>query len=174
LRFTVSAGCGYYVKMNFKIKKTTDKDKEWVLEIVRGWGADFIVSRGRKIYPAEIESYYAEDDSGRKLGLISFEITGDQCEIVTLDAFEKFKGVGTVLLKEVVDEVRQRGCKRIWLFTTNDNLDSIRFYQRRGFILHTIHKNALENSRKLKQAIPKIGLFGIPMRDEIEFEMLLD
>ncbi len=174
MRFTDSAGCKYYVKMKFKIKKTTDKDKEWLLEIVRGWGADFIVSRGRKIYPTEIESYYAEDDSGKKLGLISFEITGDQCEIVTLDAFEKFKGVGTVLLKEVVDEVRQRGCKRIWLVTLNDNLDAIRFYQKRGFTIAAVHVNALKRSREIKPQIATIGQYGIPLRDELEFEMLLD
>ena len=160
--------------MNFKIKKTTDKDKEWVLEIVRGWGADFIVSRGRKIYPTEIESYYAEDDNGKTLGLISFEITGDQCEIVTLDAFEKFSGVGTALLQQVIEELKRRGCKRVWLITLNDNLDAIRFYQRRGFTIAKVHVNALEKSRKIKPEIPTVGQYGIPLRDEIEFEMLLD
>jgi len=31
--------------MSFKIKRVIETDKEWVLEVVMGWGADFIVSR---------------------------------------------------------------------------------------------------------------------------------
>ena len=66
------------------------------------------------------------------------------------------------------------GWKRVWLITTNDNLDAIRFYQRRGFMISAIYKNALEFSRKLKPSIPTIGRYGIYMRDEIEFEKQLD
>lgn len=33
------------------------------------------------------------------------------------------------------------GCKRLWLITTNDNVDAFRFYQTRGFVLVKIHRN---------------------------------
>jgi hypothetical protein len=36
-----------------------------------------------------------------------------------------------------------------------------------------IHRDALELSRRLKPQIPLIGLDGIPLRDEIELELLL-
>ncbi len=159
--------------MSFSIKNVTDHDREWVLRIARGWGADFIVSRGRKIYPAEIEGYYAVDESGERIGLVTFECVGEQCEVVTLDAFRKFQGIGTALLERVREHVRQHGCRRLWLITTNDNLDAIRFYQRRGWTIAAVHVNALAESRKIKPSIPKIGNYGIPLRDEIEFELLL-
>ena len=159
--------------MNFIIKKVESSDKDWVLEIVRTWGADFIVSRGRKIYPAEIDAFYAETDSGEKVGLVTYEIIGDQCEIVTLDAFRKFSGIGSSLLTKVASEAKLRNCKRVWLITLNDNLDAIRFYQKRGMTIATVHINALEESRKIKPVIAKIGQYGIPLRDEIEFEMIL-
>ncbi len=160
--------------MNFTIHPVTDNDKEWVLEVVRGWGADFIVSRGRKIYPTEIDAFYAVDDKGEKVGLVTYEIIGDQCEIVTLDAFTKFAGVGTALIEKVKDGVTRRGCRRLWLITLNDNIDAIRFYQRRGFAIAAVHFNAMDVSRRIKPSIPEIGMHGIPIRDEIEFEMSLD
>jgi len=49
-----------------------------------------------------------------------------------------------------------------------------RSYQQRGFVLAAIHRNALEQSRKLKPEIPLVGSDGISLRDEIELEMMLD
>ena len=159
--------------MSFTIKRVTDNERDWVLEIARGWGADFIVSRARKIYPAQIEGFYAVDQTGKRIGLVTFEVTGNQCEVVTLDAFDKFHGIGSALLDRVRDDLRQRDVNRMWLITTNDNLDAIRFYQRRGWTIAAVHLNALAESRKIKPSIPEIGMYGIPMRDEIEFELLL-
>ncbi len=160
--------------MRIALHPVAEHDKSWVLEIVRGWGADFIVSRGRKVYPTEIEGFYAIDENQRRVGLVTFEIIGDQCEVVTLDAFKKFSGVGTALINKVREIAHQRGCARLWLITTNDNLEAIRFYQRRGFMIAAVHVNAAADSRKMKPTIPTIGQYGIPLRDEIEFEMTLD
>lgn len=70
--------------------------------------------------------------------------------------------------------------KEHWLSTemvvqgaTNDNIDAIRFYQKRGFDMARLYRNALEVSRSLKPSIPVIGDYGIPLRHEIEFEMIL-
>ena len=57
---------------------------------------------------------------------------------------------------------------------TNDNLEALRFYQTRGLVLAAIHCNALERSRRIKPEIPLVGKHGIPLRDEIELEMLLE
>jgi hypothetical protein len=76
-------------------------------------------------------------------------------------------------MKKVEEVARKRGCRRLWLIATNDNLDAIRFYQRRGMTIAAVHANALAHSRKLKPSIPETGQHGIRLRDEIEFEMLL-
>jgi ribosomal protein S18 acetylase RimI-like enzyme len=144
-----------------------------MLETVRGWGADFVVTRGRKVFAAELPAYIVEDKTGQKVGLLTYEIIGENCEVVTLGAFVKFSGIGTALMKRVEDAARKAGCRRLWLITTNDNLDAIRFYQRRGMTIAAIHVNALAHSRKLKPSIPEIAPNGIPLRDEIEFEMPL-
>ena len=106
-------------------------------------------------------------------GLITYHIAGDQCEIVTLDSLVEGIGIGTALIEAVKQTVLAIGCKRLWLITTNDNLHALGFYQKRGFRLVAVHRNALEQSRKLKPEIPMMGLGGIPIWDEIEIEMWL-
>ncbi len=159
--------------MDVRIRELTAADSQWVLEVVRSWGADFVVSRGRKLFPADLDALVAADREGEKVGLATYEIIGEQCELVTLDAFRKFMGIGTRLLQAVSETARRRGCRRLWLITTNDNLDAIRFYQRRNMTIAAIHVGALSQSRKLKPSIPLVGMNQIPLRDEIEFEMIL-
>ena len=89
------------------------------------------------------------------------------------DAGVSFKGLPEDYFEAVKDAIKPAGVKRLWLITINDNLDAIRFYQRRGFAIAAVHVGSLDHSRELKPSIPKIGQHGIPLRDEIEFEMLL-
>jgi ribosomal protein S18 acetylase RimI-like enzyme len=58
--------------------------------------------------------------------------------------------------------------------TTNDNVEALRFYQRRGFRLARIRPGAVDRSREmLKPEIPRSGAYDIPLRDELELEMTL-
>ncbi|MDH4158527.1 MAG: GNAT family N-acetyltransferase [candidate division Zixibacteria bacterium] len=159
--------------MEYQIRPVGQGDREWVLGVIRHWGADFVVTRGRRVYPQDLDGFVAVDSAGQRRGLLTYEIVGDQCEIVTLDAFEKFAGIGSALIEQMRQMASQHGCRRLWLITTNDNLDAIRFYQRRGFVIAAVHVNALSESRRLKPSIPRVGMYGIPLRDEIEFEMTL-
>jgi len=94
-----------------------------------------------------------------------------QCEILTLHAGEQWRGAGTALLEAVGQLARGQGCTRLWVITTNDNVDALRFYQRRGFCLVTVHRGAVDRSRAtLKPEITAAGAYGIPLRDEIELE----
>jgi N-acetylglutamate synthase-like GNAT family acetyltransferase len=159
--------------MAFIVREITAADADWVEEIVRGWGADFVVTRGRKVYPQNLAGFVAETKENRRVGLVTYEITGDKCEIVTLDALQRFCGIGTALVRAVKNAAATASCRRLWLITTNDNLEAMRFYQRRGFTIAAVHVNAIEHSRRLKPSIAKIGCFNIPIRDEIEFEVWL-
>jgi len=145
-----------------------------VAEFIKtNWLEVFIISRGRKVYPAEIEGFVALDDSNNIIGFVTYEITGKQCEVVTLDALQKFQGIGTKLLATLIANLKTKDIKRLWLITTNDNVDAIRFYQKRGFTIAAVHVNAIAHSRMLKPSIPLIGCYGIPIRDEMEFELIL-
>jgi GNAT superfamily N-acetyltransferase len=116
----------------------------------------------------------AEDDAGVLAGVLTYVVEGDGCEILTLHAAEQWRGAGTALIEEVERIALDAGCRRVWLITTNDNIDGLRFYQRRGFHLAELHAGAVDRSREsLKPEIPAIGEHGIPIRDELELEKLL-
>lgn len=106
-------------------------------------------------------------------GLLTYRIKGPDCEIVTIDSTSEGEGIGTSLIDAVKGRARTKGCRRLWLITTNDNLSALGFYQRRGFRFSALYPNALEASRKLKPQIPMKAANGIPIRDELELELEL-
>jgi ribosomal protein S18 acetylase RimI-like enzyme len=110
---------------------------------------------------------------GERQGLLTYRLEGGECEVVTLDSLAEGIGVGTRLLEAARGAAENAGCRRLWLVTTNDNLQALGFYQRRGYRLAALHRDALEVSRRLKPEISEIGHAGIPLRDEIELEIVL-
>ena len=158
----------------FSLRPLTAHDRNWVLQfIAEHWGSNIIVSRGA-IYTADTLPGFIALMQGERVGLLTYHIQGNECEIVSIDSTQPARGIGTSLIDAAKKAARQAGCRRLWLITTNDNIDALRFYQRRGFVLVTIHRNAIEQSRKLKPQIPLLGEHNIPIRDEIELELPLD
>ncbi len=160
----------------FEIRPTNDSDINNISRITKKyWGADIIVVHGIVYKPSDLPGFiaYNRDNQEEWLGLITYNIKENQCEIVTINAITQFNGIGTALLKSVKQTAIETNCKRIWLITTNDNIDALRFYQKRGFNINAIHCGVVNKSRKLKPEIPMIGEYGIPLRDEIEPEMRL-
>ena len=88
-----------------------------------------------------------------------------------MHASQQWHGAGTALIEAVEQLAARHGCARLWVITTNGNVDAPRFYQRRGFQLAAVHRGAVDDSRsRLKPEIPVTGAYGIPLRDEIELE----
>jgi ribosomal protein S18 acetylase RimI-like enzyme len=149
-------------------------DRPWLEEqLKRLWGSTEIVSRGRVHDAAALEALACQD-ADQTIGLATYDIRDHECELVTLDAFAEGQGIGTMLLEAVVQVAQERGCHRVWLITSNDNLRALRFYQRRGLVLVAVHRNAIDEARRLKPEIPEHGDHGIPIRDELELELRLD
>ncbi len=158
---------------NTQIRPISQDDKKWVAGVLKEWWAGpVIVTRGKMHRADRLPGFIAVDE-GKPAGLMTYEITGDRCEIVTMNSLEEGKGVGSALIDIVKNVAAKAGCKRLWLITTNDNTKALRFWQKRGFTLVAIYRNAVKNSRKLKPEIPLTGNDGIPIRDEIKLEMAL-
>ena len=125
------------------------------------------------VHPLDHPAFIAEAAGGHLLGMLTY-VPGrrwQQCEILTLHASEHWQGTGTALIEAVAQLARRQGCARLWVITTNDNVDALRFYQRRGFCLVKVHRGAVDRSRaSLKPEIPLVGAYGISLRDEIELE----
>lgn len=156
----------------FTIHPIADADRPVTLAFIsEHWGLP-IVSRGIA-HPAHEYPGFIAWKSGRIAGLITYHIAGDQCEITTLDSIMEGLGIGTALIQQVSEAARAAGSRRLWLITTNDNVNALRFYQKRHFELVAVHRRAIEQSRQIKPSIPPLGFDGIPIRDEIELEIRL-
>jgi hypothetical protein len=112
---------------------------------------------------------------GEVAGVLTYVPGDGTVEALTVHASERGRGVGTAMLAALRARAAAEGWRRIWLITTNDNVDALRFYQRRGFRLVAVHAGAVDASRAtLKPSIPELGAFGIPIRDELELELLVE
>ncbi|MBR5110498.1 MAG: GNAT family N-acetyltransferase [Clostridia bacterium] len=140
--------------------------------IVRQWYTAQMVVHGESIDLASADGFYA-CESNEITGLITYRLSGKEMEILSLDSLHERQGTGSALLNEAIIKAKDIGAERIKLITTNDNLPAMRFYQKRGFHRTRLYRNAVEQARKLKPEIPLIGMDGIPLEDEIEFEMEL-
>ncbi len=157
--------------MQFEIKPTTETDRLWIKSLLRQyWGSSRVVSRGR-LHQTEMLPGFLAAQQRRNTGLIIYRIEGAQCEIVTLNSLVERRGAGKSLVEAVRKVAREAGCRRLWTITTNDNLEALRFYQKRGFTLVQVYRNAIAASRRLKPEIPLVADNGIPIRDEIELEL---
>jgi ribosomal protein S18 acetylase RimI-like enzyme len=137
------------------------------------WGDTIMVARGQIFHPDELDGFIAIDDKAW-VGLITFYFKADFCELMSIDSLRPGLGIGTALINEVADLARQTaGCSTLKLITTNDNTPALRFYQKMGFELVALYRQSIKASRKLKPSIPKFGLDGIPIRDELELELRL-
>jgi GNAT superfamily N-acetyltransferase len=159
--------------MEYELKEKANKDNTIISKLIKeNWGSEKIVTKG-KIYDVNtldgIIAFIGEDIVG--IGL--YIINNRECEIIVLQSFKENIGIGTNIINSIKEKAKNNNCKRLWLITTNDNIEALKYYQRRGFIISNIYINAIEESRKLKPEIPKTGNYNIPIRDEIENEIVV-
>jgi N-acetylglutamate synthase-like GNAT family acetyltransferase len=144
-----------------------------VEDFLRTFNALRVARRGTLVDALEHPAVLAWSE-GELTGVATYVVEGDACELLTLHCTSRLSGVGSTLLAAVQEIARERGCRRLWVVTTNDNLEALRFYQRRGFRLMTVRPGAVDRSRELlKPEIPTTGEHDIPLRDELELEMTL-
>lgn len=140
--------------------------------LTRSWGTPIMVAHGVRYDASTLPALLARRD-GEPVGLLTYRVDESGFEIASFDAFARREGIGTLLLGAAVDKAREHGAARVWLITTNDNLDAIRFYQRRGMRLVAVSPGAVDESRRIKPSIPLVGDYGIEIHDELTLELRL-
>ena len=160
-------------RSRLRVRPTDADDSRWIAEMLNEhWSSTMMVSRG-VLHDVKAQSGLAATQDCEPVGLLTYNIVGDECEITLMQSLREGIGVGSALIDAAKGIATIAGCRRLWLITTNDNLHALGFYQKRGFALVAVHPNALAQSRLLKPQISTVGMGGIPLRDEIELEILL-
>ena len=160
-------------RMAIQVREAVPADRPWIRDVIsQEWCTPVVVSHGTAHHVDELPGLVAMD-AGEPVGLLTYEINGLQLEVVTLQALERLKGVGRILLEAAKSIARESGCRRVWLVTTNDNTPAQSFFGAVGMRLAMVHRGAVRQSRVLKPEIPSVGLNGVPIDDDIEFEVAL-
>lgn len=151
------------------VPPTTEADLRWLAHLWRSeWGGDGMVSRGHMYPLSALHALLAKVD-GEFAGAATYRWDGaGGCELMSLNAIREGAGIGTKLLEAVERTAREAGCRRVWLITSNDNVDAMRFYQRRGYRISAVYPGAVDEARAVKPSIPLVGNHGIEIHDEIE------
>ncbi|MEV0130129.1 GNAT family N-acetyltransferase [Dactylosporangium sp. NPDC050688] len=156
------------------VRAAVGDDLTWSQELLtNSYGAVHVITGENGRDADRLPALVAETGDGERVGLLTYEIAATGLEIVTIDAVRPHAGIGTALLDAARAVATGAGCTRLWLITTNDNLDALRFYQRRGLRIRAVHPGAVQRARRRKPQIPEIGGHGIPLLDELELELPL-
>jgi GNAT superfamily N-acetyltransferase len=152
------------------IEPATAADQGWLEELWRReWGGLTMVTRGRVHRLADMSALIAWE-GGARVGAATFRVDEAECELMSLNALAEGKGTGSALLAAAEAAARAGGARRIWLITTNDNLDALRFYQLRGYRFAAVYPGAVDQARLTKPTIPLRGCYDIPIHDDIELD----
>ena len=140
-------------------------EKTQAVDILRRRWREPVIARGRTYLFDHCEIFVAGDMQG--IAAVSHD--EPPCmELVAINAFSQWQGVGSALIEAVTASARALGFEAIRLSTTNDNVDALRFYQRRGFRLTALRPGAVDEARRLKPTISVNGQHGIPIHDELD------
>ena len=134
--------------------------------VISEWGDDFVIVHDSVFNPHLLPGFKLVDTNDLA-GFVTYDIQKNTCEIVTLNSFRERQGIGSALLAAVEKYARQKGCTCCMLVTTNDNLNALGFYQKRGYEVTGVATGAVDEARKRKPSIPMMAENGIPIRDEI-------
>jgi len=155
--------------VDFEIIPLSAAHRSWVREfITTRWGAPEIVVHDERFLPETLPGCLAII-AAVPAGLITWNIIGDTCEIISLDSLQPHRGIGSAFLAAAETAARSADCKTCCLVTTNDNIPAQRFYTNRGYFISHIDLGAVNRARILKPAIPFVNGEGVPITDEITF-----
>ncbi len=156
------------------VRAATAADRQGIVDaLTASWGGTTVVAHGTRYDASSLPALVAEKD-GRLVGVLTYSIGDSGLEVVSLDALPRRGGVGSALLAAVTVVAREAGIRRVWLMTTNDNLDALRFYQRRGMRIAAVAPGAVDAARAVKPFIPLVGAYGIELHDELTLELWTD
>ena len=89
------------MEVQYKIREISEENRVKVNKIlIEEWKETNIVTRGKIIDGTKLNGFVAVQDK-EIIGLITYQIENNQCEIISLNSFIENKGIGTELIEKV-------------------------------------------------------------------------
>lgn len=160
-------------ELEFTVHKIVrGEERSAVREFVRRfWGEEEQLTFDGKFRVAELPGFVAKAQE-RVIGFISFSPTSDALLVVALGVLPRYQccGIGRRLIRKVEVEARKLGKVKVLVSTSNDDLPALGFYQSRGFQIYQVKPNVIAE----KHAKMLRGIGGLPVRDELRLQKMLD
>ena len=125
--------------------------------------------------PAEINSYIELGEVlvarsvQRIIGHIQLIAVGADWEIKSVAVIEQQQGqgIGAALVRAALDRAFSAGGSRVLVATATADIDKLRFYQRLGFRMDRVERDAFSVDR----GYPSLKVDDIPVRDKVWFSI---
>lgn len=148
------------------VREATAADRPGMLTLFeRDFGRTGVVTFGDELRLETLPAVVA-DSEGELAGALAYVERQDALHIIALatDPSWQRSGVGGHLVAEAELIARNKGLERVVVATTNDNLPSLYFYQRKGYGITQVITNSMGAG---DGRAPAVGFGGIPVRDQI-------
>lgn len=150
----------------FTIRSGTPDDRHAIEQICeQAWGETEVYVYGRTIDVFSAHNLVAIGEDDKLHGLISLKVDGGDLLVVVHSVYPEHQGrrVGGALIEAAYEHARSKGLPFMKATASNDDIPSLYFYQRHGFVLDSLAVGLLAD--EIGQAVP--GFASIPIRDEI-------
>lgn len=169
-RLQVVCGCRPHLDLPPVLtREAAASERDEVLELFRrDFGRTSIATFGEVVALEETETLVAEMQGG-VAGALAWRGRSDALQIVALatDPMWQRSGVGGYLLAEAEAVARRSRLARLIVSTSNDNLPGLYFYQRHGYRIVEVVRDA---AAAHPEAHPTTGFAEIPPLDELRLE----
>jgi len=105
----------------------------------------------------------------RIIGHLQLIATGTDWEIKSVAVVEDQRrhGIGAALVRAGLDRAFRAGASRVLVATATADIDNLRFYQRLGFRMERVERDAFS----VERGYPDQKVDGIPVRDRVWFSL---
>ncbi|WP_406053079.1 GNAT family N-acetyltransferase [Kribbella sp. NBC_00889] len=113
----------------------------------------------------DLGAVFVAEDDGEIIGHLQL-ITGDDVELksMAVAGSRRGTGVGRALVRAALEHCRQNAAKCLLVATAAADIGNLRFYQRQGFRMLRIERDAFVPSTGYPD---EIVIDGIPLRDRV-------
>lgn len=165
-RLQIVCGCRPRIELpEGGVRAATAADRPRISALfLSDFGRSKFVAFGEEFHVDTVPAIVAEMD-GDLAGALGYRLQGDRIEIVALATAPEWQrsGVGGQLVDHAERLGREHGAGRVAVATTNDNIPALYFYQRRGYRLMEVVRDAVFG---ISEGVTPVGFGGIPIRDE--------
>jgi ribosomal protein S18 acetylase RimI-like enzyme len=151
---------------------SSKKDKNEIRDLVKQfWGEEEQLTFATEFNVSKQQAYVAR--VGKELaGFISLGEKQGNLIVVALGVRPEYQGsgIGKNLIKKAESEARKLQRKKLLVSTSNDDLPALGFYQALGFQIIEVVPNVIAE----KHGKILTGIGGLPVRDELRLQKILD